>query len=82
MTSSKHQQGPGNRGGAIDSGDTPRPPDDLSRNPGIGSSKGIHSRTGTNPEALEGENTSEGDTLNDANPQGGVTPGQTGRANK
>jgi hypothetical protein len=82
MTSSKHQQGPGNRGGAIDSGDTPRPPDDLSRNPGIGSSKGIHSRTGANPEELEGENTAEGDVMNDANRQGGASPGQQGRTNK
>jgi hypothetical protein len=81
MTSSKHPHGPGKRDDAIGSGDTPRPPDDLSRNPGIGSSKGIHSRTGTNPEVIEGENTAEGDVLNDTTRQGAVNPSQKGRSN-
>ena len=74
MTSSKHQQGPGQ--------DTPRPPDDLERNPGIGSSKGVHTRTGTNPEALEGDNTAEGDVMNDTTRQGAVNPNQQGRTNR
>ncbi|KAA2213325.1 hypothetical protein F0Q34_11815 [Pseudoroseomonas oryzae] len=60
--------------------DTPRPPDDLERNPGIGSSKGVFGR-GTDPEVLQGENTDEGDTLNDTTAQGGVNPAQTGRSN-
>jgi hypothetical protein len=80
MTSSKHPSPGGPNRDA--KGDFPRPPDDLERNPGIGSSKGIHSRTGTNPEAIEGENTAEGDVMNDATPQGGVDPNQQGRTNK
>ena len=61
--------------------DTPRPPSDLERNPGIGSSKGVFGR-GTDPEALEADNTSEGDVANDTNAQGGVDPNQRGRTNK
>lgn len=80
MTSSKHPNPGGPNRDA--KGDFPRPPDDLERNPGIGSSKGIHSRTGTNPEATEGENTAEGDVMNDVTPQGGVNPNQQGRTNK
>jgi len=60
--------------------DTPRPPDDLARNPGIGASKGT-TRSGGDPEALEGENTSEGDVMNDTTRHGGVNPGQRGRTN-
>jgi hypothetical protein len=81
MTSSKHQQGPGKRGGTLGE-DTPRPPDDLERNPGIGSSKGIHTRTGADPEVLEGDNTAEGDVMNDTTPQGAVNPNQQGRTNR
>ncbi|MCO6417536.1 hypothetical protein JYK14_15400 [Siccirubricoccus sp. KC 17139] len=73
----KHPQGPANRGGAIDDGDTPRPPDDLKRNPGIGSSKG-----GDRKELLAGDATEEGDVMNDTTRQGGVNPGQRGRTNK
>ena len=46
--------------------------DDLERNPGIGQSKGTFS-TGEDPENLEGVNTSEGDTDNEASPLGGVS---------
>jgi hypothetical protein len=80
MTSSKHPKGPEDRKGGLGA-DTPRPPDDLERNPGIGASKGIFSRTGTNPEAIEGETTAEGDVMNDADAQGGVDPNQQGRTN-
>lgn len=50
---------------------------DLRGNPGIGSSKGV----GRDDE-LEGENTFEGDVLNDTTPAGGVNPRQTGRTNR
>ena len=50
-------------------------PDDLERNPGIGSSKGIFARTSSaDVELIEGENTFEGDTDNDAGPAGGINP--------
>ena len=62
--------------------DVPRPPDDLERNPGIGTSKGVHSATGADPEALEADNTAEGDVMNDTTQTGGVNPNQTGRTNK
>lgn len=55
-------------------------PDDLERNPGIGQSKGAFA-TGEDPEELEGTNTSEGDTDNEASPQGGVSQ-DTQRENK
>jgi len=77
----KHVPGTGEHGDGR-SADTPRPPDDLSRNPGIGSSKGVHTRTGGNPEDIEGENTSEGDVMNDPTAQGSVLPGRRGRTNK
>ncbi|MCI0754553.1 hypothetical protein [Teichococcus vastitatis] len=82
MTSSKHAKG-GMGSEEREEGlmqDTPRPPDDLERNPGIGSSKGVFGR-GTDPEVLQGENTDEGDTMNDTTAQGGVNPDQTGRTN-
>jgi hypothetical protein len=78
--SSKHPQGRAEKGDGR-SADTPRPPDDLARNPGIGASKGT-SRSGTDPEALEGDNTSEGDVMNDTTRQGGVNPDQRGRTNR
>lgn len=81
MSSNKHPQGEQDRKEGLGS-DTPRPADDLQRNPGIGSSKGVFSRTGTNPEVIEGENTSEGDVMNDTNAQGGVEPGRQGRTNR
>ena len=62
--------------------DTPRPPDDLERNPGIGTSKGVHSATGADPEELEADHTAEGDVMNDTTQTGGVNPGQRGRTNK
>ena len=62
--------------------DVSRPPDDLERNPGIGASKGVFSRTGADPETIEGENTAEGDVLNDVSRSGAVTPGRVGRTNK
>ena len=81
MTSSKHPKGRQDRKAGLGS-DTPRPPDDLERDPGIGSSKGIHSRTGANPEDIGADNTSEGDVMNDTNPQGGVDPEHRGRTNR
>jgi len=55
-------------------------PDDLERNPGIGQSKGTFA-TGEDPEELEGTNTYEGDTDNEASPLGGVSR-NTQRENK
>jgi hypothetical protein len=49
---------------------------DLRGNPGIGSSKGT-----TKDDRADGDNTLEGDVLNDATPSGGVDPKQTGRTN-
>lgn len=66
MSSSKHPK-------------TQAPSDaDLRNDPGIGSSKGA---TGAAPE-LDGENTFEGDVLNDTTPEGGIDPNQRGRENK
>ena len=81
MTSAKHPKtvGPSRGDGH---GDFPRPPDDLERNPGINTSKGVFSATGANPEELEVENTTEGDVMNDTTPQGGVDTRQQGRTNK
>jgi hypothetical protein len=50
---------------------------DLRGNPGIGSSKGA----GRNDD-LEGENTVEGDVMNDTTRSGGIDPRQTGRTNR
>ena len=79
--SSKHNIGSDNPGDGR-SVDTPRPPDDLDRNPGIGTSKGVYARTGADPEVIEGDNTIEGDVLNDVSPSGAVTPNSRGRTNK
>lgn len=81
MTSSKHPHGPEDRKAGLGA-DTPRPPDDLDRNPGIGTSKGVATRTGADPEDLEADNTSEGDVMNDVTRTGSVDPGQRGRTNK
>ena len=56
--------------------------DDLDRNPGIGSSKGLFAREKNEASSLiEGDNTFEGDTDNDAGLPGGVGEEQ-GRTNK
>ena len=80
MAGSKHRKSTAERGRGP-SGDTPRPPGDLDRNPGIGASKGVFGR-GTNPEEIEGENTFEGDVENDVTREGAVNPEQTGRTNR
>ena len=50
-------------------------PDDLERNPGIGQSKGLFAMTSAaDVELIEGENTFEGDTDNDAGVAGGINP--------
>lgn len=54
--------------------------DDLERNPGIGQSKGTFA-TGEDPELIEGENTVEGDTGNNAGRFGEVKK-DPGRTNK
>jgi len=54
---------------------------DLARNPGIGQSKGSFA-TGEDPDEIEGDNTSEGDVENDAEPSGRVDPRHVGRTNK
>ena len=49
--------------------------DDLERNPGIGSSKGLFARTSSEDASLiEGDNTFEGDQDNDGGNAGGVNP--------
>jgi hypothetical protein len=83
MTSSKHVKGDAGHREA-DRGlmsDTPRPPSDLERDPGIGSSKGVFGR-GTDPMVLRTDNTEEGDVMNDTTPQGAVDPDHRGRTNK
>ena len=54
--------------------------EDLERNPGIGQSKGAFA-TGIPPEEIEGENTVEGDTENNAGRFGEVKLGRE-RTNK
>lgn len=56
-------------------------PDDLERDPGIGKSKGTFA-TGESPEAIDGENTVEGDVQNDSTYGDGADPSQLGRTNK
>ena len=55
--------------------------DDLERNPGIGQSKGSFA-TGIPPDAIEGENTVEGDVDNDSTANDGVPQGERGRTNR
>lgn len=81
MTSSKHARGPEDRKGGLGA-DTPRPPDDLERNPGIGTSKGTFAREEGDPEQIEADHTNEGDVMNDTTPEGGVNPDQRGRTNR
>ena len=47
-------------------------PDDLRRDPGINDSKGGFARSGADPALIKGENTTEGDVMNDATAGGGV----------
>ena len=81
MTSSKHPKTSADREAGLGQ-DVPRPPGDLDRNPGIGTSKGVHSATGIDPEDLEAQSTVEGDVMNDTTAEGAVDPNQTGRTNK
>ena len=52
----------------------PKLDEDLKRNPGIGQS--IGSSQGGDPQLIEGENTVEGDTNNNAGPAGEVKIGR------
>jgi hypothetical protein len=54
--------------------------DDLERNPGIGQSKGSFA-TGVPPQAIEGENTVEGDAENDSTANDGVPQEERERTN-
>ena len=69
MSTSKHDKSAGEGPFTSD------PEDD----PGIGQSPGLF-RAGEDPNLLEGENTSEGDTDNDATTGGGAGEGRLGRA--
>ena len=80
MASSKHPKNEAERRSGPGT-DVPRPPSDEERNPGIGSSKGTFGR-GTDPAVIEGENTSEGDVMNDVGRTGAVPEGRTGRTNR
>ena len=56
--------------------------DDVERNPGIGSSTGMFARAdGRDEDLIDGDNTFEGDTGNDAGVAGGINP-EHGRTNK
>ena len=60
---------------------SPKTPDDLDENPGIGQSKGLFARAGSeDAELLAGENTVEGDVENDA-PIGKTADTDVGRRN-
>ncbi|MGG5888317.1 hypothetical protein ACLF3G_14375 [Falsiroseomonas sp. HC035] len=69
----ERRQGPG--------GDVPRPPSDLERDPGIGTSKGVFGHA-TDPEPIEGDNTFEGDVMNDPDRTGAVPEDHRGRTNR
>ena len=57
-------------------------PDDLDENPGIGQSKGLFARAGSeDSELIAGENTIEGDVENDASPGEGIDD-EVGRENR
>ena len=77
MASSKHPKNTVDRQGGLGE-DVPRPPDDLDRNPGIGTSKGVHSATGVDPEDLEAQSTVEGDVMNDTTAAGRRGPEPAG----
>ena len=53
-------------------------PSNVERDPGIGASRGGWK---ADPELRDGENTFEGDVMNDTTPSGGVDPSQRGRTN-
>ena len=58
-------------------------PDDLDQNPGIGQSRGLFSRHGSeDAQLLAGESTVEGDVANNAGPGGAVDPQDRGRENR
>jgi len=80
MSSNKHPKGEADRKDGLGA-DTPRPPSDDERNPGIGSSKGTFGR-GTDPAAIEGENTFEGDVMNDPGIGNALPRDRTGRTNR
>ena len=78
MTSSKHPTQSPSRPEALGQ-DVPPLADDLERNPGIGTSKGM---SGADPEEIEADNTVEGDVANDGAKGGGVDPDHLGRTNR
>jgi hypothetical protein len=66
---------------AADESESPGP-DDLDENPGIGQSKGLFARAGSEEsELLAGENTVEGDVENDAVLGQGADTSEVGREN-
>lgn len=75
MATSKHPHA-----GTADN--VPPLPDDLERDPGIGDSKGNFARSDANPALIRGENTTEGDVMNDVSTTGAVPEGKRGRTNK
>ena len=60
---------------------TIQPESDLTRNPGIGMSKGT-TAAGMDPEEIEADNTAEGDVANETDRNGRVDPNHVGRTNK
>jgi hypothetical protein len=74
MTAAKHPHS-----GTADS--VPPLQDDLERDPGINDSKGNFARSDANPDLIKGENTTEGDTMNDVTRTGSVGSHE-GRTNK
>ena len=65
MTASKHPHA-----GTADS--VPPLPDDLRSDPGVNDSKGNFARSDANPALIKGENTTEGDVMNDTTASDGV----------
>lgn len=51
---------------------------DLKGNPGIGQSRGM---SGTDPENIEADSTTEGDVENETKLDGGIDPNHRGRKN-
>jgi hypothetical protein len=74
MTSSKHPHD----GTASD---VPPLNDDLARDPGINGSKGNFARSDADPSLIKGDNTVEGDQMNNTTSGGGVSPSEP-RTNK
>ena len=75
---SQHSMAPDNPGDGR-SIDTPWPPSDLERNPGIGGSRGSDGRTGVGPNVLDGDINIEGDMMNDTAPTGTIAWNKRGR---